>query len=256
VIGAMLGSVRIGNAATTAKPTETKPPVVNGSPQEGKTLTADPGDWTGTAPITFNYQWQRCDQTGASCQNIGSETARTYDIRSQDKGNTLRIHVVAKNADGNTADTSAPSAVVTAAVTTPIAPATGCPSGTGPIDIAGLTAPARLLIDGQQVSPSPIGRSPGDLTMKFHVSACNGRAVTGALVYAAAVPFNQFSVAAEQQTGSDGWATLTEHQGGAYPASSRQQLLAVFVRARKPGDPILGGISSSRLVSFPVNLHQ
>ena len=91
--------------------------------------------------------------------------------------------------------------------------------------------------------------------MRFHVSACNGRPVSGALVYATAVPFNQFSIAAETPTGADGWATLTEHRMSAFPASPRQQLLAVFVRARKTGEPLVGGISTRLLVSFPVRLN-
>jgi len=40
-----------------------------------------------------------------------------------------------------------------------------------------------------------------------------------------------------------------------YPEARHQQLLVLFVRARKPGDQLLvGGISPSRLVSTAVDL--
>ena len=87
--------------------------------------------------------------------------------------------------------------------------------------------------------------------MSRRVTAARSRA---RLIYATAVPFSQFSIPAEAPTGSDGWGTMTMHQDRYFPASSRQQLLAVFVRARKSGDPLVGGVSTRLLVSFPVHL--
>ena len=67
-----------------------------------------------------------------------------------------------------------------------------------------------------------------------------------------AVPYGQFANANEQTTGSDGWATLQFSALAGYPVSKNQQLLVMFVRARKAGESLLGGISTRRLVSFHV----
>ncbi len=77
--------------------------------------------------------------------------------------------------------------------------------------------------------------------MHFRVTACGGRPVQGALVYATAVPFNQYSIAPEATTASDGTVLLTMNQKAGFPAARRQQLLVVFVRARKQGEDLNGG---------------
>lgn len=243
----------LSSAASSAAPVNTSPPTISGSAVEGSTLTANSGTWTGTGPVTYSYQWRRCDKDGGSCSDISGANKSTYTLKSVDVGNTLRVRQTATNKDGTSSATSVPTAVVKAATKSPPPASNGCPSGNGAINVSQLTLPALLQIDGQSSSPATISKSStNDLTLRFHVSACNGRPVQGALVYAAAVPFNQFTIS-EVPTGADGWATLTEHRLGGFPASSKQQLLAVFVRARKPSDPITGGVAARLLVSFPVS---
>jgi hypothetical protein len=251
----VLAIAGFSQAAGSSAPSNQSPPTITGDTTEGSTLTVHRGKWSGTGDINFAEQWRRCDENGGSCSNISGATDTTYKLKKVDVGNTIRVRETAKNADGSSSATSVPTSVVKAAPTPPPTTVNGCPtSGSGPLAVTSVSAPARLVIDGQSASPSTVTRSTTDLTLKFHVSACSGRSVQGALVYTTAVPFEQFNVPAEVQTDSSGWATFTVHQASRFPASSRQQLLAVFVRARKSGDPALGGISTRRLVSFPVHL--
>jgi hypothetical protein len=252
---AFVSAAGTGNAASAAAPTNQSPPTIAGTPTVGSTLTAASGTWSGTAPIDFSFQYRRCGAGGASCSNISGASHSTYTLRSADRGATVRVRVTAKNVDGSAQIESDQTAVIAAATKPPPVPAaTGCPTGTGTADVAGVALPARLIIDGQQASPTVVTTSTSDLVLKFHVSACGGRSIQGALIYATAVPFEQFDVPAEAATGSDGWATLTLHKASRFPASRSQQLLAVFVRARKSGENVLAGISARLLVSFPVNL--
>ena len=110
-------------------------------------------------------------------------------------------------------------------------------------------------IDQQQSNPSVVNRGTQQLIVRYHVSACGGRSVQGALVYATAVPFNQLSIPAEQTTGADGWAQLNFSLLAGFPVSPNQQLIAIFARARKSGENLLAGISTRRLFSVRVNLH-
>ena len=247
----------VGAAARAVAPTNTSPPTITGTPQEGQKLTGAHGTWTGS-PTDFNDNWQRCDKSGGSCSDISGSDSKTYTLTSADVGNTVRFRSGAQNADGRTYATSAPSAVITAAAAVPVATpasATGCPAaGSAAIQIAGLSSPARLLVDGQQASPTVVHRGTQQLIVRYHVSACGGRSVQGALIYATAVPFNQFSIPSEATTGASGWAEVNFNALQGFPVTQKQGLIAIFVRARSAGGDILGGVSSRRLFSVPVSL--
>lgn len=251
-IGAVFGTAHDSRAASAAKPTNSAPPTITGTAQEGSTLTAANGTWTSVAPLTYAYAWSRCDQDGGSCSKISGATANTFALKKVDVGTTLRVAVTATNTDGDTDATSVPTAVISG--TAPPPPSNGCPAGTGTIPIAELTPPARLVIDQQTITPGLVTPATGTVQTHFRVTACGGRPVQGALVYATAVPYNQYTIAPEGTTGADGGTILTMTQLRGFPAARQQQLLVVFVRARKAGEVLTGGISTRLLVSFPVSL--
>src|SRR5207245_11367669 len=93
-------------------PSNTAPPTITGTAQQGQTLTEQPGSWT-NEPSSFAYQWQQCDSSGANCAPISGATGQTYVPVAADVGHTIRVSEEASNAfgTGNPA-TSAQTAVV------------------------------------------------------------------------------------------------------------------------------------------------
>jgi hypothetical protein len=224
----------VGNA-----PHNTSAPGISGNPQEGQTLSATPGAWGGTQPITFAYQWNRCDSAGANCAAIGGATGQTYNATAADVTHTLRVAVKATNRLGNSTATSGQTAV--------IAPAR---SGGAAVSVSTIALPDRLVVDNVKFSPQPLGaRRP--LTGRFHVSDLRGFSVQGALVYAIGLPYGWTRNTPEVATDGSGWATVTFTPTAKLPIRSGTALV-VFVRARKPGDNLLAGVSTRRLVQASV----
>jgi hypothetical protein len=242
-----------GVAASKAKPQNVNPPTISGAPQEGRTLTGDRGDWANN-PTDYEFRWLRCGPNGGSCSRISGAFQRTYTLKSVDVGNTLRFRVTARNDDGKITSTSVPTAVIQKAATpTPPTPS-GCPAG-NPKNVAQMSLPTKLIIDRFEPNPSVLTKGTQSFDLRVHItstSPCGGD-VQGALVYGTGTPFNQFSIT-EQPTDSTGWASLTFHRLTNFPVNSKQGILAMFLRARKSGENVLGGITGYRLVSVDVNL--
>jgi len=102
-----------GGGGGAGAPVNSSPPTISGSAVKGQTLTASPGSWNGSTPISFAYQWQRCDSSGNNCNAISGETSTTRLVDSGDVGSRLRVKVTATNTAGSNSATSDTTAVVT-----------------------------------------------------------------------------------------------------------------------------------------------
>jgi PKD repeat protein len=208
-------NVQNAGSSTPSPPVNTSPPTISGTAQSGQTLTANPGTWTGTQPITYGYQWQRCDSSGANCNAITGATGTTYAVVSGDVGSTLRVAVTATNSVNSSTATSNATAVVQSA--------SAPPSNTAPPTISGTTQ------QGQTLSASPgswSGSQP--ITYAYQWQRCdsggaNCAAITGATsatyVLVAADVGSTLRVAVTA-TNSVGFATATSAATPVVQASS------------------------------------
>ncbi|MBA3383856.1 MAG: hypothetical protein H0T20_04290 [Actinobacteria bacterium] len=91
------GGVAGPSRALVAPKNESKP-TISGNPRVGGALTANPGTWSGTLPITYSYQWVRCNAQMANCTNRAR--SRTIRLVDGDLGRRLLVVVTARNSDG------------------------------------------------------------------------------------------------------------------------------------------------------------
>jgi hypothetical protein len=227
--------------ATGTAPTNTAPPVISGTTKEDSTLSIDHGSWAGSPSPTYTYQWQRCDATGGACADLAGASATTYKAVTADVGNTLRVKVTATNSHGSTLATTTETALIAPAKST---------TGGKAIAVSQVSLPNRLTVDNLQFTPNPL-RSRSPFVVRFHVSDTRGFSIQGALVYAIGLPYSWTASAPEATTDTTGWATVTMQPTSAMPLRGGHALV-IFVRARKPGDDLLAGVSTRRLVQVGI----
>jgi PASTA domain/Bacterial pre-peptidase C-terminal domain len=93
-------------------PTNTAAPQVMGRAAVGEFLDSTTGDWTGTQPIAYAYQWQLCNSAGAECRDIAGAQGPSVRVDPGHLGGTLRVVVTASNSDGARASVSGPTGIV------------------------------------------------------------------------------------------------------------------------------------------------
>jgi hypothetical protein len=139
-------------------PSNTLPPSITGSLQDGQLLSVATGGWSGTEPISYSYQWQLCDAQGEACESIAEATGSSVELVPSDVGRTLDAVVTASNAAGSTA------------VTTPV---TAKVAGILPLNTV-LPAISGLLKEGQLLSVGQGSWSgTGPISYSYQWLQCN-----------------------------------------------------------------------------------
>jgi len=86
-------------------PVDVELPSISGTVLPNETLTADPGTWGGTPPISFEYQWWHCEPE-LGCSFIHRAEGPTYTIPVTEAGDGYEVVVIATNAYGSEVATS------------------------------------------------------------------------------------------------------------------------------------------------------
>jgi hypothetical protein len=108
-----------GTIVAASAPANTSLPSISGEAKDLQTLAASHGGWSGSAPLTYAYQWLSCSPEGSECYEMPGATGATYQVEEGDVGNTLKAQVTATNAAGSGTATSSATTVI-AAVAAPV----------------------------------------------------------------------------------------------------------------------------------------
>jgi hypothetical protein len=230
-------------------PVNTAAPAVTGTARDGQTLTVAHGTWNGAGTIAYTYQWKRCDGAGQSCVDASAViTQATITLAAADVGKTIRAAVIATNAVGSATTTSAATPVVVAKDAAAAAPSAGLPAGTGPLTIAQLVSPNRLLIARVTAVPARIATRQ-IFVLQVRVTDVKGRPVGGAVVQA--VPaVASWARGGKATTGADGVAAIEIRPSAKLPLA--RGTLPLFLQVTKPGDDPVFTVGSSRLAQVTI----
>jgi hypothetical protein len=158
-----------------AAPVNTKEPAIASQylVKVGSSLQGNKGNWDGKEPISYSYQWLRCNGDALNCSKITNATGTQYEIVKNDVGHTIRFQVTAKNADGSTKALSNATQEIPGSANEPVASSPPTISG-APVVGEKLTA-ARGTWQGTQ----PINFSYKWQTCNAEVTSCSGTGSEG-----------------------------------------------------------------------------
>jgi hypothetical protein len=236
-------------AADTGRPANVQVPTLSGTTAQGQTLHVNPGAWNGVQPISFTFEWLRCDTGGNNCVVQAGFNDDAYVLREGDVGKTIRARVIARNSRGQSSRLTAQSP----AVQGPQGPAgvITLPNGEKSIPVSSVPSDQSLVVDQVVFAPNPVRSRTEPITVRIKVKDTRGYVIRDARVFFRSTPLVTRN-AQDQPTGQDGWLALTVTPEQDFPALSNDYALQFYVKAFREGDPVLAGVAGTRLVQVPL----
>jgi len=247
-------AVVTASSSTAGAPVNKTEPVISGTAQSGKTLSATSGSWTGAQPISYTYQWTRCGSNGgkgdaSDCPAVSGATKSTYLLTSGDVGKRIRVKVTAKNSKGQKTAASNPTGVVQSPAASGIIT---LPNGERSIPVSSVPADQRLIVDRVTFSPNPVRSRNAPITVRVKVKDTRGFVVRDTRVFLRSTPLVTKTLGGDGTTATDGWVTFTLQPENDFPALNPSYNVQFFVKSYRTGDPALGGVAGYRLVQVPL----
>jgi hypothetical protein len=236
-------------APDTGRPVNVQPPTLSGTPAQGQTLRVSPGTWNGLQPITFTFNWLRCDTSGNNCIVQPGFNDDSYVVREGDIGKTIRARVNARNSRGESSRLTAQTQVVQGPQGPP--GVITLPNGEKSIPVTSVPANESLVVDQAQFATNPIRSRTQQFQVRIKIKDSRGFVVRDALVFFRSTPLVTKN-AQDQRTGQDGWLTLTVTPEVDFPELRNDYNLQFYVKAYRQGDPVLAGVAGPRLVQVPL----
>jgi hypothetical protein len=229
----------------TGVPANSSAPTITGNTTVGIMLTATTGSWVGDQPITYSYEWQRCDKSGNSCASIAKATSSSYKLTQKEVGSTVRIKVTAKNSRGEGTAISLQTAVVTD-TSGGGGGIINLPNGGKSVDVVAVPAGERLIVQTVEFAPNPVRSRTQPITIMVTVKDTRGYYVRNAYVFVRSTPLLT-STPTDAQTATDGRISYAVAPQANFPLRNGYNV-QFFVKAYRKGDPTLAGVAGTRLV--------
>ncbi len=232
----------------TGVPASLELPAISGTAATFQTLSGSTGLWSGQQPISYAFQWLRCDASGNNCLDIAGQVGDTYGPQTADVDRTLRIRVRATNNLGNRTATSAPTQKVIKGEA-PLPPgAIQLPGGLISIPATSVPSDQRLIVDSVAFTPTPVRSRTAPITVRIRVKDTRGYVVREAVVSLRSTPLVTQTEGNDGLTAQDGTITYQVTPEVDFPQLRNGYALQFFVKASRKGDPALAGVAASRLV--------